>query len=273
MAIGGVPYYLENIKKGESVPQVLDQLCFEKDGILTDEFNMVFNSLFNHSERHTAIINALATVRKGITRNALSKKSRIPTGGTLTQTLNALTESGFINQYLPFRKKSKDSLIRLTDEYCMFYLKFINNSRSYGAGTWNKLANSRSYQSWSGFNFETVCLKHVEQIKAGLKVSAVYSENYSWISKSTEQGAQIDLLIDRADNVINLCEMKFSDSEFSISKNYSKELRNKKNSFKNVTKTKKNIYITMITTYGVKKNIYFHELVENDLTMDCFFNF
>jgi len=132
-------------------------------------------------------------------------------------------------------------------------------------------ANSRPYQSWSGFSFETVCLKHVEQIKTGLKVSAVYSENSSWIYKDSEQGAQIDLLIDRADNVINLCEMKFSEAEFSISKDYAQKLRNKKGSFINAVKTKKNVYVTLITTFGIKKNSYYHELVANDLKMDCLF--
>ena len=271
MAIGGVPYYLEKIKKGESVPQALDRLCFEKDGILADEFNMVFHSLFNHPGRHTAIIKSLAGLQKGLTRNVLSKKSGLPTGGTFTQTLNELVESGFITQYSPFGKKNKGSLIRLTDEYCMFFLKFINTNRSTGAGTWNKLSNSRSYQSWSGFTFESVCLKHIEQIKAGLNISAIFSENSSWIDKGPDQGAQIDLLIDRADNVINLCEMKFSDSEFSITKRYAEELRNKKDCFKNVTKTRKNLYITLMTTHGVKENSCFHELVENELTMDCLF--
>ncbi len=271
MAVGGVPYYLEKLKKGESVAQALDSLCFAKDGILTYEFNHVFASLFENHERHVVIVKALSAVRKGMTRNALSEKSKIPTGGTFTNTIQELVESGFVTQYLPFGKKNKESLYRLSDEYSMFYLKFINNSRASGAGTWNKLFNSRSYVSWSGFSFETVCLKHVEQIKKGLGITAIYSENASWTEKNSDNGAQIDLLIDRDDNIINLCEMKFSNHAFTITKKYAEEIKNKVNTFKSVTKSKKNVFVTMITTYGVKENSYSLEIVQNNLKMDCLF--
>ena len=270
MALGGIPYYLEKLKKGESVAQALDRLCFEKDGFLTDEFNLIFASLFNNYERHESIIKALSKVRKGLTRNDLSKKSKIPTGGTFTKTIQELIESGFVSQYLPFGKKSKDSLYRLTDEYSMFYLKFMNKKEC-GAGTWKKLFNSRSYLSWSGFSFETVCFKHLEQIKTGLGISSIYSRNASWIEKNSENGAQIDLLIDRDDNIINLCEMKFSDSIFTITKKYSEEIKNKLSTFKTSTQTRKSLFIVMITTYEVKQNSYSLENVDNNLTMDCLF--
>lgn len=271
MAIGGVPFYLEKLQKGESVSQALDRLCFTKDGILVDEFNMVYASLFEQHERHVSIIKALSVVRKGMTRYELSKSSGIGTGGTLTRTIGELIESGFVTQYLPFGKKIKDSLYRLTDEYSMFFLKYINNNKSSGPGTWHKLSQSKSYESWSGFSFETVCLKHVDQIKSALKISAIYSENSSWIYKSSDGGTQIDLLIDRADNIINLCEMKFSKNQFAINKKYAEELKNKESTFRNVTKTRKNIFITMITTYGLRENSYSLEIVEQDLKMGVLF--
>lgn len=270
MAIGGIPYYLEFLRKGESIAQALDRLCFAKDGVLNNEFNLVFSSLFENHERHINIVTSLAAVRKGLTRSDLLQKSKITTGGTFTGTIQDLVESGFVAQFLPFGKTSKDTLYRLTDEYSMFFLKFISN-RSNGAGTWKKLFNSKSYVAWAGFSFETVCLKHVEQIKTALGISAIYSNNASWIGKDSTNGAQIDLLIDRDDNIINLCEMKFAHDTFTITKRYAGEIKNKVTTFKLNTKTKKNIFVTLITTYGLKENSYRLELVDNSLEMGCLF--
>ena len=271
MALGGIPFYLDKLQKGESVAQTLDRLCFSKDGPLVDEFDLVFESLFNKHEKHVSIIKALSNVRKGTTRDELSRLSGYGTGGGLTRTIDELIESGFVTKYSPFGKRSKDALYRLSDEYSMFFLKYINDNRSGGPGVWQKLSRSRSYESWSGLSFENVCLKHVDQIKSALKISAVYSKNSSWNYQSSEGGTQIDLLIDRDDNIINLCEMKFTRDHFTITKKYAEELRSKKNIFRKVTKTRKNTFITMVTTYGLKENSYKLELVENDLTMDVLF--
>jgi AAA+ ATPase superfamily predicted ATPase len=273
MAIGGVPFYLESVKKGESVAQNLDRLCFSKDGILTNEFNLVFSSLFENHYRHISIVKTLASVRKGMTRNHLIKKSKISSGGTFTNTIQELIESGFVTRYLPLEKKSKDTLYRLTDEYSLFYIKFIKDSRTLGAGTWIKLFGSKSFLSWSGFSFETVCLKHIEQIKSALGISAIHSDNSSWIGGNNDNRAQIDMLIDRADNVINLFEIKFSQGEFIINKKYASELRNKLITFNTSSRTKKNIFLTMLTTYGVRENEYSLELLQNNLKMDCLFQF
>ena len=153
----------------------------------------------------------------------------------------------------------------------MFYLKFIEKSTAKGKGTWLSKANGQSYRSWLGFSFEKACLKHVGQIRSALGIAAVSSENYSWSEKSTGRGAQIDLLIDRADNVVNLCEMKFHNEQYAITKGYATEIRNKLNLFRKSTGTQKNIFVTMITTYGVKENQYSLELVQNSLTMECLF--
>jgi AAA+ ATPase superfamily predicted ATPase len=270
MVMGGVPYYLEKIKPGESVQQAIDRLCFRKDGLLRQEFKNVFASLFERHEAHEKVIQTLASVRKGMTRTEIVYKSKLNSGGSLTRTLNELEESGFIEKYTPYKGR-KDSLFRLLDEYSMFYLRFIENTKPSASGIWKKLYNQAFFKSWAGFTFETVCIKHIEQIKAGLKISGIYSETGSWIDKNPDNGAQIDLLIDRADNVINLCEMKFYNAEFTIDKKYATELRNKVSVFSNSTKTKKNIFLTFITSYGLKTNEYSLELVQNNLTIDDLF--
>ncbi len=271
MAMGGIPHYLERILPGESVAQTIDRLCFNKDGFLRLEFESVFASLFDQHDKHEIIIRALASVRKGLTRNELLRKSKLKSGGTLSKILLELEQSGFVEKYLPYRVQKKDSIYRLTDEYSMFYIKFIANTKPSGLGLWAKMEGQASFRIWSGFSFETICMKHLDQIKAGLKISGIHSIQGSWIEKSVQNGAQIDLLIDRDDNVINLCEMKFYNTEYAIDKKYAKEIANKVNIFTSSTKTKKSVFVTFITTYGLISNNYSKQYVQNELTMDCLF--
>jgi len=270
MVMGGIPHYLQKILPGESAVQAIDRLCFEKDGFLRNEFKDVFASLFGQVENHETIIRCLARVRKGLSRNKLLELTKLPSGGNLTRTLNELEESGFIEQYAAYQG-NKNALYRLKDEYCNFYIKYIEKSKPSKQGVWNKLQNQSSFSSWAGFTFETICIKHIEQIKESLKIAGIYSTIGSWIEKNNENGAQIDLLIDRDDNVINLCEMKFYNGLFTISKKYAEELQNKMNLFSESTKKKKSLYISFITTYGIKENEYSKQFVQNSLKLDDLF--
>lgn len=270
MAMGGVPHYLQKIIPGESATQAIDRLCFEKDGFLRNEFKDVFASLFEQIDNHEKIIRTLANVRKGITRKELLKKSALPSGGNISRTLNELIESGFIEQYTPYQGNN-NALYRLTDEYCHFYIKYIEKNKPSKNGVWNKLHQQASFKSWADFTFETICLKHVEQIKEGLKIAGVYSTNGSWIEKQSENGAQIDILIDRDDNVINLCEAKFYNTRFTIDKKYAEELNNKLGVFINSTKTNKSVFLTIISTYGLKENEYSKQIIQNSLTLENLF--
>ncbi len=267
MAIGGVPHYLNKINKGESIIQNIDRLCFGKNGDLVNEFNEIFTSLFSNSKIHEKIIRVLAKTKKGVTRNKLLELCQFASGGVFSKTLDELIESGFVSHYTPFGKKIRDSLFRLSDEYSLFYLKFIEPNQGQGSGTWAKLFPKQTYKSWTGFVFETICLKHINQIKKELGVEKIYSVHSSWFNND----AQIDLLIDRDDRIINLCEIKFHNSPFSINKSGYDNLKNKIYQFKKTTKTRKNVFITMITTYGVSENANSLEMVTNNLTMDCLF--
>jgi hypothetical protein len=267
MALGGVPQYLEKLSKGLSVSQNIDKLCFSKDGLLNDEFNQLFISLFENSERHIKIIKTLASSNKGLTRNELIVKSKLPSGGDFSLKLEELVESGFVTDYPFYQNKRQLTLYRLSDEYSRFYLKFIAFNKNGGEGTWQKLSTSQSFQSWSGFVFETLCLKHILQIKKALRIDIIYTHETCWFNEN----AQIDLLIDRADNVMNVCEMKFYNSPFVIDKKYYFNLKNKISELQKASKTRKKIFITMLTTYGIKENQYSNELVQMSLGMDVLF--
>ena len=273
MAMGGIPQYLKQIEKGESANQVIDKLFFEHNGILKTEFNALYQSLFNNSDRHEDIVRQLAKKTNGMSRAELIKACKLTTGGTTTRIFEELEQSGFISQHMPFGKTSRDGIYKLSDEYSLFYLKFIERARAVGPGAWHKIAEGQSYNSWSGYAFEAVCQKHVQQIKEALGIGAVYTETSDWrhFPKKGERGSQIDLLLDRKDNCINLCEMKFWSKEFVIDKKYAIELDNKVKVFKEQTNTKKTIFPTMITTYGTKQNIYYTGRIVSEVRMEDLF--
>ena len=272
MVMGGIPHYLKEIRKGESSAQAIDRLCFGKDGLLQNEFKNLYHSLFDDATRHLAVIKALAKNNSGLTRNEIINAAEVSSGGRITELLDELLESGFITTWLPYDKKSKEAIYKLADEYSHFYIRFVEHSRSRGNGTWLKFSNGQSWKSWSGVAFERVCLKHIAQLKKVLGISVVYTEESAWryVPKSGP-GAQIDLLIDRRDFVIHICEMKYSESLFAIDKKYAGELENKMDVFRRHTKTKKSLFITMVTTFGVKNNEYVSRLVQNSITMDALF--
>jgi hypothetical protein len=267
MMIGGVAHYLDKIDRGDGVSTNIDRLCFEDGGELVDEFEDVYKSLFDDSDLHLKIVRTLAKTRKGITRKELLGKAKLQSNQQVTKTLNELIESGFLNKYQAYGKQLFDSLYRLSDEYSYFYLSFIENNKGQGKNTWKKLQQSKIFNIWSGFSFETLCLKHVDQIKKGLNIEVIISTNDSWFNEK----AQIDLLIDRNDGHVNICELKFYNAPFKINANYVKKLRTKMDEFRSATKTKKSFFLTMITTYGVVQNKYSTEVVDKELTMECFF--
>lgn len=279
MAMGGIPHYLGQVQRGLSAAQNIDRICFSKDGFLIDEYDRLYLSLFDNADQYMSVIQVLARRRSGVTRDELLQSAKIKSGGTATKILKSLEESGFIASQAPYGKKSRDSLYRLVDEYSLFYLTWIRKAPqtalgSESGGHWLQQCVQPAWRAWAGFAFEAICLKHLRQIKMGLGIGGISATGSGWHARAEspeEKGAQIDLLIDRADNCISLCEMKFSDTEFVISKAYADTLRNKREVFRNRTLTRKNLFITMITTHGVRENRYFTELIDAQLTMDVLF--
>ena len=273
MVTGGIPHYLRDVKTGESSTQTIDRLCFTKDGWLQNEFKNLYIALFENADNHIAVVRSLANKPMGMTRNEIMTANKLSSGGSLTKLLDELLESGFVSIYTPFGKTSKDGIYKLSDEYSLFYLKFIENSKVTGVGTWLKKAQSASYKSWSGLAFENICLKHIPQIKKALGISGIYCEESIWrfVAKNDEKGTQIDFLLDRQDNCINLLELKFSNIPFTIDKKYASELQNKRFVFLEKTKTRKTVFTTMLTTFGVAQNEHYTNNVQQQLTMKILF--
>jgi uncharacterized protein len=273
MAMGGIPHYLDEIEPGKSAAQNIDAICFSENGVLWDEFPKLFASLFENSEAHIKVVRTLADKQRGLPRAEIVQISRLPEGGGASTVIEELLHSGFISAYQPFGKKKKDILYRLTDEFSLFYLQFMENNRQSGAGVWQQLSQTQPYITWAGYAFENLCLKHLSQIKKALGISGVFSTASSFLKKGTdaEMGIQFDLLIDRNDHVINICEIKFYAAEVTIDKATAMEYRNKIAAFKESTRTRKQVFLTMITTFGLKPTPHSLGLVDAELTMDALF--
>ncbi|MCF0116147.1 MAG: ATP-binding protein [Erysipelotrichaceae bacterium] len=259
MALGGIPYYWSQLKRGLSLPQNIDQLFFEKDAALEGEYNNLYSALFSKPQQYIDIIEALCTSLKGLSREELSKKSGVANSGDFTRKLEELENCGFIRKYTAYGYKSRNCLYQLIDNYTLFYHKFLKDKPT-DEHFWVHQFNSPSVRAWSGLAFERVCLLHAQQIKKALGIEGVYTEINAWSCKENLDegifGSQIDLLIVRKDQVINLCEMKYSENEYIADKNFDASLRRKVSDFTKLTKTKYAIHTTLIAANGVVKNSY-----------------
>ena len=267
MTFGGIPYYLSLINKNLSLAQNVNRLCFTPGGELREEFNNLYASLFSNAARHIHVVEALGNKKSGLTREDIKKLTKLPEGGSLSDALEELELSGFIRKYTPFARKKKGMLYQLVDHFTLFHLTFVKGSSDNDPDYWLKKRETQAFRIWRGYAFEQVCLSHINQIKKAIGVAGVITHVESWRSERTDPGAQIDLMINRNDQVISLCEMKFSDTEFSFTKKQAQELRNKRNVFIEETGTKKAVHIVFITPFGIKRNDYF-DMVQSLITAE-----
>jgi len=271
MIFGGIPYYLDNFDSRYSLSQNIDRLCFGEDALLADEFDTVFRSLFYNPEKYIEVIKALSVRKKGLIREEIKERISFPDGGNLSRILKELELSGFIREYHPYGKKRKGSMFQLCDPFTLFYLNWMSGRRQGYEGFWSSLIGSGAYNAWSGYAFEQVCLAHIPQIMRALGIAGVQTSCSAWSSTNHDgDGAQVDLVIDRADNVINLCEMKYCKNEYTIDKKEDLSLRNKRSVFENETRTCKTVHLILVTTYGLKQGGY-SSVFQSQICMDDLF--
>ncbi len=278
MCIGGIPFYLNLIEKGVSAIQNINLLCFNKKGALYDEFKILFASLFKHHEIHEEIITFISSKREGVSRTDIEDHFKYK-GGRLTERLNELEEAGFIGAFTPW-KKERGIYYKIIDEYSLFYLTWIaprassRIAKNIDDRYWEILSSKPAWKAWSGYAFEAICFKHIGQIKETLHIPDG-SEVTSWRyipDKTTETtGGQIDLIFDRPDDIVNLCEIKYCHSPFVIDKQYAALLLNREKLYCKITKTSKQIFHSMIVSSNLKKNMYSEEIIASVATLEDLF--
>ena len=273
MVLGGIPYYWQFMQKGYSPAQNIDHLFFEKMSPLRGEFNALYASLFRNPQPYIDIITALGTKKAGMTRSEIIETTGLNIGGKLTSMLEELEECDFIRSFYALGKQKKDILYQLIDNFTLFHFKFLADSHIVGANYWSQMIIKPQYNAWAGLAFERICFQHINQIKRALSISGIISNVYSWQYRPTnpnESGAQIDMLIDRDDQVINLCEIKFAQGEYELTESYNNTLQNKLSTFITHSGTRKGVSLMMITSYGLKRNQWANS-IPLQLTMDDLF--
>ncbi len=273
MSMGGIPFYLDQVEPGKSAMQNIEDLCFRNDGKLRTEFSYIFSSLFKNGDKHELILRTIFERGAALSREDLLKYTNFTTGGNMTKVLLELEESSFITSFQNFGYKKANMLYAISDFYTLFYFRFIMDAGKYEPNMWLNKIDDPAFRAWSGLAFEQVCFAHVPQIKQALSIGGVSSSTYSWQEKgdSNKKGSQIDLVIDRRDQVINLFEIKYSINQVTITKEYDAVLRHKIQTFKDSTGTNKSVFLTMLTTHGLVANEYKTSTIQNELTMDALF--
>lgn len=273
MVLGGIPYYWSFLRRGYSWSQNIDFMFFEENADLRNEFDALYSSLFRNPEPYIQVVTALGKKKAGMTRGEIANAIGQDHGGTLSKILKDLEMCSFIRSYTSIGKSKKNSLYQLFDNFTLFYFRFVDGNSLKERQYWSRTISSGTYNAWCGLAFERVCFQHVEQIKKALGITGVISGVYSWLYRAktaNETGTQIDMLIDRADGVIDICEIKFSQGEYEIKKKYADELRNKVAVFQSKTETKKAVFSVLISTAGLVNNEYSRE-IQNQVVADDLF--
>ena len=272
MALGGIPYYWRNLTRGVSLPQNFDNMFFSESGPLRKEFGELYSSLFKNATSYVKVVTALAKKKIGMSRREISEATGIKESGRLSDILDTLVESGFLHTYRTFGKKKRDCIYQLIDNFTLFHFRFLDGTTS-DPHFWTSTINSPMQNTWRGLAFERLCLQHIEQMRSALGIAGVHTETYAWRHTGDDihpKGTQIDLLLDRSDNVINICEMKYSRGTYSIDATTSEQLSEKAEIFRAVSNTNKAIHITMVTTNGVTNNMY-KNTIQSEITLDDLF--
>lgn len=271
MAVGGIPMYLSYVNAGQSLAQTIDQLFFARKAKLKDEFDRLFNSIFNKPEKYRRVVTLLAGRQKGYARDEIIRLLSIDSGSSLSQLLKTLEACDFIEHYRPFENNRRQMMYRLTDPFCLFFLANVHG-RSRSETYWRDNENLPSLSTWRGRAFENLCLGHLAQIKRALGIEGVACEAAAWTMRGTEDesGMQIDLILDRNDRVVNLCEMKFVNTSFTVDAKYEQVLRRRINWMSDHVGKRKNVQMTLVTTYGLTHGLH-SGVFQSTVTMDDLF--
>lgn len=271
MILGGVPYYLGYINRELSLAQNIDNMFFSRNAVLQGEYDRLFSSLFTAPERIERIVQLLSSRSRGYTRKEIAESLKITDGGNLSKNLDALVSSDFVIKYVPFECKKTEAHYKLIDPFCLFYLHFMKNKEAFNESFWQQNASTPSIASWRGYAFENVCFNHIEELKRALGVSGVLSKNSAWTCLDADgKSNQIDLLICRNDNIINMCEIKFYNDDFKVDKDYYRVILRRQNMLAEHISRKFSTHSTLITTFGLLRNEYSNAFV-NVIALDDLF--
>ena len=270
MIIGGIPYYMDAMDKMFGLNQNIDLLLFDNNAKLGNEFDRLYHSLFRNAGNHICIAEALSKNSAGLTRQELSAASGVSDGGGLTKTLEEMEACGLLSRSFDYKRKKRGDYYTLVDFFTLFYFRFLKPQKGHDPHFWTNFLSNPAHYSWCGYAFERLCMAHIDQIKQRLGISGVITETYTFRSAEQKGGAQINLVIDRRDDTINLCECKYTRTPYEMTDTAAADLERKKAVFVRETGTKKSIHMTMISASGLVQNEYRND-IQSEITLDDLF--
>jgi len=270
MIFGGIPYYLSLMRSNLDFTKNVDTLCFVEGAVLKNEFSNLYASLFKHSENHVAVVKALSSKASGLTRSEVIAVTGAANGGRLTKTLQDLLRSGFLRKYRAYGKVERDAVYQLVDPFTLFYLRFMEGAAYQDNSFWSNYASTPSHSAWTGYSFEMVALHHIDQIRGALGTKGVLTEFYTWRGEMEGDRAQVDLVMDRRDGIVDLCEMKYTVDDYTLDRATERNLARKCSIFSQATHTRKAVRLVLVTTYGLRRNEY-SAVFSNVVNMDDLF--
>ena len=270
MAFGGIPHYLNEVESGTSAVQNIQRMCFTPNGLLVNEYGNLYDALFTNSQDHKKIIEALFKTKRGLTKLQIAKETELSANGAFYIKIEELISCGFVMEVQDVGKKTKHNLLRLIDEYSLFYHQFIKGNKTITEDHWHGLSNTPQYHSWSGYAFENFCFRHLKNIKKALGINGIISNTASFYAKPSEKepGAQIDMVIDRADKCINIIECKYFKEDFYLSKSEAEKIKSRKAVFRYHSNTKKQLFVTLISPGRLIQSKESIGLIDNTISAD-----
>ena len=266
MVMGGIPYYLMQLDKTYSLAQNVDRMFFRENALLADEADNLYKSLFKKSENYVRIVEALVDKRSGLTRQEIVDTTGLSNGGGLTRMLKELTECGFIRVYEPLFQREK--LYQLCDFYTLFYYMFVKKQKGYDENMWMHIQGKPAYSTWLGLSFERLCFAHATQIRRALRLDSIATKTYSIFTEK----AQMDMVIERADGIVNLCEMKYTQQQYALDKTEAEKVTRRMDSLRVLNRKRQNVQCVLVTKQDAKQNSYYNNLITKNLTLSDLMN-
>ena len=268
MIFGGIPYYMDMLDSRLSLSQNIDELLFKPKGLLAHEFSNLYAALFKNSDDFIKVVEALSKKKCGMSRTEIIEATSIPSGKGLTTILQHLEWCGFIRKYKNYKALRKENtLYQLVDFFTLFHFSFLSEKKF---NSWSALQGTPVFYIWAGLTFELLALNHIDQIKSKLSIKGVNTIEYAWRSSGLEHGAQIDLVIDRADNVVDLCEMKCTDEPYRVTAQDISDFKRRREAYREVTRTRKSLHLLLVTLNGSEPSMFRNE-INAEVVLDSLF--
>ncbi len=270
MIFGGLPFFFDLMNTSQSLVKNINRLLFDKDALFGDETKKLLDATLSESPIYEKILSKLAFARYGIKKSELQVEIAAP-NGTYGRAVQDLVDCGYVIEYKKKYEEYNPLYIQLVDPFLLFHYHYLSKEKRIDSYE-DLIGNIGRYDNWRGTAFEILCLNNTASIKSALGIRGVKTECYPWYNSTDKKNerVQIDMVIERADKITNLCEIKYTNKPFVIDASYEQELIKKRDIFKEKTGTSQALKVIIISAAGVSGTRY-TSYISDIITLDDIF--